>query len=639
MNKLDIAAAKSLDTVTVIAAMLTDVSKRHTAWFNNRQLRLTLRKVYSRYRTEGVGFLTKTLPKLGKAIDLALAEEKPLSSTELRLASQPGSNLPRFLGEILNRVFSPNGVVLPEPCIQSIRVLRQITLVLYKYEEPFTADQEQEVIDQFKKTESDLTLISEQLRLLGYWVSKTVGTPLRSSSVDAVSIVRKCRIVLHDLFLHFDPYDIVPCHGPGAVATRQSPWEKFHWTNVCKRITDVYPLDEYFFSSAGHVCDTYRDFSRIGEEDLPARVVLVPKDSRGPRLISCEPVDFQWIQGGLRTSIVSLVEASCITKYNIHFSDQSPNRCGAQLGSRTGKYATLDLKEASDRISTELVRLLFPPHVVRVLEASRSSATELPSGEVLTLKKFAPMGSSLCFPILAITIWAILNAAAPDQDTRESILVYGDDVIVPTAFAANAIEQLESFGLLVNRNKSCTKGFFRESCGMDAYKGVDVTPVRIKTVWSSTPSPEVYSSWIAYANSLHDRQYYEAYDLIVRELHRVYGAIPSDDMFPYTGKPCPCLRVVSEENKPKKHRTNASLQKRETQVRCIKASSVYNAVYGWELLLRFFTEKTSESDIATEGWLNRLPVSMWDTRFSPVSPQKVSSYTQRRTVKLVWRWR
>jgi hypothetical protein len=628
------AATKSLDTVKVIAAMLTDVSKRHPAWFNSRDLRLTLNRVYTRSRTEGVGFLTKTLPRLGKAIDLALNERTRLNCVELRLAAQPHTQLPRFLGEFFKRVFDHNGVILPEPCINSIRVLRQLCLVFYKYEVAYTADQEQEVIDQFTQTERDLAIVSENLRYLSFWVKNAEGTRLRRSAVDDVSLVRKARQSLSRLFASFDPMDIIPCHGPGAVATKQKLWAKYQWSNVSSRITDVYPFDAYFCASQLHVCDTYSSFSKISEEDLPARVILVPKDSRGPRLISCEPVDFQWIQGGLRKAIVSLVEHDPIVKHQVHFTDQSPNRCGAQLGSAFGKYATLDLKEASDRVSTELVRLLFPSCVVRALEACRSSATVLPSGQKLTLHKFAPMGSSLCFPIMALTIWSLLDAAAPDQATRERILVYGDDVIVPTAFAGDAIYALERFGLLVNRPKSCIQGFFRESCGMDAFKGSDVTPVRIRTVWNSSPSPESYTSWISYANSFYDRNYYTTYDYIVQELHRVYGPIPSDRM----QVACPRLRVVADELEPRKYRTDPNLQKRLVRVRDVKARALSYDKDGWVCLLRFLTEDKTSFDVLDEGFLNRLPVHMWERRLSPLSPHSVSSYTARRSTKLVERW-
>jgi hypothetical protein len=228
---------------------------------------------------------------------------------------------------------------------------------------------------------------------------------------------------------------------------------------------------------------------------------------------------------------------------------------------------------------------------------------------------------------MALTIWAVLTAAAPDRDTRESIYVYGDDVIVPTAFAANAIEQLESFGLKVNRDKSCTSGFFRESCGMDAYRGRPVTPVRFRTVWSSTPSPESYTSWIAYANSLYDKKYFFAYDYIVGCLGAIYGPIPDEGMH----LACPSLREVPDQLRPTKRRTNVKLQKLEWRVRDVKSVSIRREISGWSMLLRYFTEgskastDTRRSDVEEGGLLSH--------------PFSVRQYTKRHASMLVYRWR
>jgi hypothetical protein len=273
-------------------------------------------------------------------------------------------------------------------------------------------------------------------------------------------------------------------------------------------------------------------------------------------------------------------------RWNVNFTNQQPNQLGALLGSQEGKYSTLDLNEASDRVSVDLVRLLFPNWVQPYLFACRSLSTVLPGGKEITLRKFAPMGSALCFPVLALTVWSLLTAGAPDQDTRDSILVYGDDVIVPTAYAESAMTILESFGLRVNRDKSCTKGFFRESCGMDAYKGIPVTPVRIRTVWTSSPSPESYTSWIAYANNFYDRKCFNAYDYIVGKLVSVYGPIPGDDM----SLTCPSLRETPVPRSCFRARTNASLQKREYYVYEPVARRIRHELDGWSMLLRFFTE-------------------------------------------------
>jgi len=628
---------KSLDeTVSLIAALLNDIQMSHEAVFNCRVSRLTLKQVKRRTRSEGIGFLTKTLPRLGKAFDKALSGASSLNSTSLGFAAQRGSQLPRFLGELFNEVLSKDGVLLPEPCVECVKAIRLVLYLFYKYELPYTDEQAQQVISKFERTESDLSTSGElSIRLNSLMHSPSVHVRRQHRdhycSPCQSAVTREAKILLSNVFAYFDPKNIIPRHGPGAVATKQRLWDKFRWTNVSDRITLLFPFDEYFCSSIGSVCDNYATFSKVTGMDLPARVILVPKDSRGPRLISCEPVDFQWIQQGLGRAIVELVESNLDTMFNVHFTSQDANRFGALLGSENGKYATLDLNEASDRVSLELVRLLFPPHICEYLEACRSLSTELPDGKVLRLNKFAPMGSCLCFPILALTVWAILTAAAPDADTRESILVYGDDVIVPTAYAANAMEQLESFGLKINRDKSCISGLFRESCGMDAFKGKDVTPVRLRTVWSSTPSPDVYTSWIAYANSFYDKRCYSVYYAIVERLRTIYGPIPSDDM----NLSCPSLRVVPLDERPKRRRMNKSLQKLEYSVYDVKSPLINHEIDGWSMLLRYFTEGCGPSIVSRNVTRRDVGLESYD----PNPAFSVGSYTDRRTSMLVRRWR
>jgi len=635
---------KSLDEHIVIEHILYDA---HVSWsrdyFNARALRLTRQKVRDRVRSEGLGFLSKTLPRLGKCLDQALAGEHKLTGAIHGFDTMAGSELPRFLGEFFSRVFQPSGEVLPSPDTQCVSVLRQVLYSYYKYELPYTEAQTQQVISSFIKTEDDLIHVDTSLAVLhgmSTEFNRTRRRPMAAGDLkdpqwhieqpNQLRVVREARILLNEVFALFDGHDITPRHGPGVVATKQRLGAKFVWTNVSHRITDVYPFDAYFCASTGHVCDSYAEFKLVTDTDHSAQVLLVPKDSRGPRLISCEPVDFQWIQQGLRKAIYELVETHPLTRYNVFFTNQNPNQCGALLGSLNGKYATLDLKEASDRVSVSLVHLLFPEHLHRFLDASRSVSTVLPNGEKLTLRKFAPMGSALCFPIMALTIWAILTASAPDADTRESILVYGDDVIVPTAFAVSAMNILEVFGLKINRTKSCVQGSFRESCGVDAFKGENVTPVRFRTVWNESPRPDVYVSWIAYANQLYDKRLYSAYNYIVSKLEAVYGPIPGDDMSKRT---YPSLRSSSARNGDFRRRINHKLQKLMYRVRVESSPSVTQVLPGWNMLLRFFTESSSPVPLRPDEYRSAV------TRFTPDTAFAVSQYTKRRTSILVWRWR
>jgi hypothetical protein len=623
--------SKSLDVVVnLICQEVHDALASHGV--NTRAITNTCKRVRYRTGTEGLAFLTKSLPKLGKCLDQALSSNTPLTKSQHGWKAMPGSELPLFCGELFSRVFDKFGRVLPSPDANCVRTLRTVLYSFYKYKLPYCSAQEQVVVDQFikadqslRKSDEAIDYVSRQLDLTYALNPRAARRRIKNATTELHLVLRDARRLLSDLFSHYDPLDIVPRHGPGAVSTKERLRDKFAWTNCSSKLTDLWPLDAYFYASAGHVCDAFKDFASLKSETLPAQVILVPKDSRGPRLISCEPVDFQWIQQGLQKSLYDLVENHWLTKFNVFFTNQEPNQFGALLGSKTGRYATLDLKEASDRVSLKLVTELFPEHVKTALVAARTEQTRLPDGSVMNLRKFAPMGSAICFPILALTIWSILTAGAPDLDTRESILVYGDDVIVPIGFAESAITLLEAFGLLVNRHKSCLSGFFRESCGMDAFQDVCVTPVRISALWQESPHPDAYDSWISYANSFFKRGWFRSYNYIVEELEHIYGSIPTVDM----GLTCPSLLGPTNLRSFRK-RVNKALQKVEFRVRVTESLKERYIDTDWIELLRFFTEAARSSPFS--------PTRVSDGP-SGSSRDPVSVYTIRRRNKFRYAWR
>lgn len=645
---------RSLDECELIARLLHDVHIHCGAdVFSYHDLTRTVKRLRVRFAKEGIGFLTKTLPKLGKAFDKALCCVEPLDASKLRFKTQPNSKLPRFLGELFKQVLTPDGIPLDNANVTCVTFLRQILYCFYKYELPYDEEQEQQVVQSFIQAENELTSIDQTLREIESALSLPDRALQRRRQTSCVlSIAREAKILLSRVFASFNPLAIHPRHGPGAVATRQLPWDKYRWTNVSAKITRAYPIDAYYFASLGHLCDSASDIQVLAEESIPARVCLVPKDSRGPRLISCEPVDIQWVQQGLGRAIVSHVEAlwesNKMPYLNVFFTEQNHNQIGALYGSLTGHYATLDLKEASDRVSLSLVRLLFPPHIYEYLEACRSSSTTLPNGDVLPLQKFAPMGSALCFPILALTVWALLAAGAGrDEYTRDRILVYGDDVVVPTAYAENAMNILESFGLKINRDKSCTKGFFRESCGVDAFKGINVTPIRIRTVWSSTRAPDAFSSWLEYARSFYEKRHFGVYNYIVEALVDLYGPLPEDR--DRTGSEFSLPYVPVAWRPPRRWHTG--YQKFQYKTLQVVSKSVNRPINGWSMLLRYFTETTSDcplpdadsqrvrhENILCDG--TPAPVSL-DVAIARLSRPAftVSSYTQRDRSMLRYVWR
>lgn len=534
---------------------------------------LTLRQ---RIANEGLSFLTKTLPKLGKALDHGLVS---LRFTPVEgFASTHRRSTPAFLQAYFNLIFSEDGSLLEEAPPSAVKHLRQVLFFAYKLELSYSPELEDKVISQFVKVDDELAL---------------VVLPEEDPILDLASRITE------NIFSGFDPRDILPRHGPGAVATGEKLEQKWLFSRLYNKIHQYYPYYDYYIAGGGRELldrlDWYRSLERL--ESGTAKVVLVPKDSRGPRLISAEPLEYQWIQQGLGRKIASHLEmVNPYTKGRINFTSQEINRNLALTSSTSANFATLDLKEASDRVSLELVRRLFKGHpsLLRALEATRTTATRLPNGDIKTLNKFAPMGSSLCFPVEAYCFWVLIVAAAvhearlPLEQAGKLTYVYGDDIIIPVSFVERSIRVLESVGLLVNRDKSCITGNFRESCGMDAFKGVSVTPTRLKSLFSDRPTDgTVLASYSAIANNLQS-SYPSVSTLIWERLERIYGTIP----YGTSHASYPCKVVASAEIAIRLNlkrfpaKVNRRYQRLEFWVKSVLPVRLESKLDGWPRLLK-----------------------------------------------------
>ena len=544
-----------------------------------KHLRKDIESLRARCASEGLSFLTKTLPKLGKALDKGLEDGTFSLPGEFKHSHQ-SKYKPAFLQVYFNAVFGDDGHLLDIPNAYAVKHLRQVLFAFYKLKLDYSSSEEEAVLASFKATEAEL---------------KALTTPV-ADQIDLATWI------VDELFRDFDPLDIVPRHGPGAVATGEKLDGKYAFGRYYNHLHQFYPFSSYMRTNLDHTLDLWDEDSLLPRLDSGvAKVVLVPKDSRGPRLISCEPLEYQWIQQGLGRAIVSLLESHPLTKGRINFSNQEVNRDLAMLSSVTREYATLDLKDASDRNSLDLVRTLFRnnPNTLRALESCRTKATLLPNGEVVPLVKFAPMGSACCFPIEAVCFWALVVAARSIErqlmvsTAAASVYVYGDDIIVPTEDATLSIHALELCHLKVNVTKSCIKGHFRESCGMDAFYGVNVTPVRVKTLWTDNPKDgNAYASYVAYANSFRARGYEGVFALLVKTITRTYGNLPygtCDSSYPNINVEDAGTAEVLNLCSGFKHRYDAGIQREQFRLKFVSSQKRPTELDSWSRLLRNVT--------------------------------------------------
>jgi len=199
------------------------------------------------------------------------------------------------------------------------------------------------------------------------------------------------------------------------------------------------------------------------------------------------------MQQALKAMLVRSIQGSDTLGEVVGFDDQWRNNLLASEGSIDGAFSTLDLSEASDRVSNQLVReMLSPfPHLFEGVDATRSRLADVPGHGVIRLAKFASMGSALTFPIEAmiftIVVYLGIQKSFGHRLSRRDVLtlrgkvrIFGDDIIVPEDTTVDVMETLRTFGFVVSPHKSFWTGKFRESCGKEYYAGHDVSVVRVR---------------------------------------------------------------------------------------------------------------------------------------------------------------
>lgn len=203
------------------------------------------------------------------------------------------------------------------------------------------------------------------------------------------------------------------------------------------------------------------------------RITFVPKDARTLRTIAIEPALNVCLQLGVHSYLAKRLSA-----FGNPIDDQSINQRLAQMGALLplgSSYATIDLSQASDSVSTELVRWLLPSDWFSLLDDLRCKTGSLKEGSSIVYEKFSSMGNGFTFALETLIFWALARAVNTVSGGEVSS-VYGDDIIVDDASALLLTEILKFCGFSVNSEKTFYHGPFRESCGADWHTAQRVTP-------------------------------------------------------------------------------------------------------------------------------------------------------------------
>ncbi len=480
-----------------------------------------------RCKHEGLSFLTITLPLLSDSLERGLEAGRFSCPTNF---SSHGS-LPRFLGGFFKRVFTLDGTLRTDSCPDAVFFIRQVCRFFKKLKLECSDSRNREAIQHFVDVEGDLRAMTSQVERKDEILDKISG------------------IIWSQVFPEIDPINLICHHGPGATAEHYALNERQQIRYWNQRSEHTFPSDLHCYPNFGLAAQASGIWESSSEpqslnylelkEEIPVRVVFVPKTQTSPRVIAIEPSHVQFKQQSVKDYVYWMLESHALTKHSIRFARQDVNQKLAYSSSIDRRLATLDLKDASDRVHLHLVQRIFKTSgLLPFLEDARSLHATLPDGRNMVLFKYASMGSALCFPVEAMVFYTLIQSAMHQLDgIRPSsssikkfssmIDVYGDDIIVPVDYADVVVRYLESYALKVNVNKSFRFSHFRESCGADYYKGIPVNPVYAREYPHDNSQhwePNTVMSWVATADLFYIRGMWvvaqEIRDMVCRVVRR-----------------------------------------------------------------------------------------------------------------------
>lgn len=294
------------------------------------------RYVLRRLQQEGLAFVTKILPRFSAYALQCVEAGRILNCRSSLSCFRWKGNSPCFLQGLLRKA-------VLEGCAVSLRSIRQFCDFFYKTAFRFTPKEIVSATEKYLETETSMPEITDWGR------------------------VERMRKLMHNLFPRFCSArveDIMgearPRFGPGAFAYsdtvvgkdmqyRNAEHYKRSSIGTCSKQFEPY---SGFFKPY----PSCRDRVSLTQEQDTAQVLFVPKDSRGPRTISKEPI-FN-VMGQLSFNDYAARVLSEESSGRINFADQTINQKIAKESSKHRKYATLDLKDASDLVQYALVSTL-----------------------------------------------------------------------------------------------------------------------------------------------------------------------------------------------------------------------------------------------------------------------------------------
>lgn len=602
-----------------------------------RELERDLTRLQASVEQRGIPVYLVDLPALGKHLD------RCLSSGAYKLSGLPLSKrysrrvpIPKFLRGLYLRVFETDGSLKEDYDVEAIFFLRQILLAAKKTALQCSGSRVRDEVHEFFRLDATLPKPSKFWERVGptpqdcketfagfakdpRYLSRgqcIMQTPIKGVSTryrasHLLGMLDDVSGILSSTLGFYDPDEWNFKHGPGVVSDRQKFTNKYYWKNWSFRLEAVFPLARYGFHSYSAWADCAPRHYVSSVE--PTSVLMdVPKTFLKPRLIAAEPSEMMWCQQNVKHYLYSRVEASWISDF-IRFTDQSLNQDLCTLGSREGNLVTVDLSAASDCVTCQAVGNMFRANssLLLALQATRTQYVDQGICKDLPLKyklrKFSTMGNATTFPVeslifLAITLTAALACRGKRvtvrnlRDLQGQVAVFGDDIIAPSDSREVLYELLEVLDFKVNTDKSHWTGRFRESCGVDSFGGVTVTPAYWKAPYSG--EPDSYATAVTVSNNFYSK-------FLVNTAAAVMSTVKGESipLVQYGSGFCGLKSFVPPPISGFPTRYNEELQRTEIKVTRLLGKSPRSPANDDSAALQFFTEQPDPH----EEWVSGVP--------------------------------
>lgn len=138
-------------------------------------------------------------------------------------------------------------------------------------------------------------------------------------------------------------------------------------------------------------------------------------------------------------------------------------------------HVTADLSAASDSFTSQLIRSLVPYPWFNQLRLGRIKHCSIDNKQIY-MSSFMAMGIGFTFELQTLLFYCLLETLRRLLGIKGFVSVFGDDLIYPRRLHKAVATIFPLLGFSLNLEKTFVDAPFRESCGSDFYKGIDVRP-------------------------------------------------------------------------------------------------------------------------------------------------------------------